>query len=255
MAVDKLVDSTLLDADLTSVANAIRTKGGTSASLAFPADFVQAIEDIPSGGGGDSDSTIEEFIKKGAIGITSFSSDIAYGKQGYAQIVMRDNAFYNSGIETFSLPNMTYIPVQAFSNSSIKIANFPSVTEAGNNAFSFSHIEELYLKSYSTTVPQMCNQCGLLEIADLGNATGINANAFNANRKLSTVILRRTSGVCTLANVSGFAGTPIRGYNGLSGEIYVPNSLITAYQTATNWSTIYGEGHVTFKKIEGSVYE
>lgn len=52
MAVDKLVDSTQLDADLTSVANAIRTKGGTSAQLAFPADFVQAIEDIETGGGG-----------------------------------------------------------------------------------------------------------------------------------------------------------------------------------------------------------
>lgn len=51
MSVDKLVDSTQLDADLTSVANAIRTKGGTSASLAFPADFVSAIAAIPSGGG------------------------------------------------------------------------------------------------------------------------------------------------------------------------------------------------------------
>ena len=52
MAVDKLVDSTQLDADLTSVANAIRTKGGTSASLAFPSGFVSAVEAIPSGGGG-----------------------------------------------------------------------------------------------------------------------------------------------------------------------------------------------------------
>ena len=52
MALDKLVDSTQLDADLTSVANAIRTKGGTSASLAFPAGFVSAIGDIPTGGGG-----------------------------------------------------------------------------------------------------------------------------------------------------------------------------------------------------------
>lgn len=64
MAVDKLVDSTQLDADLTSVANAIRTKGGTSASLAFPTDFVSAIAAIPSGGGGgDIESgsfTIEE---------------------------------------------------------------------------------------------------------------------------------------------------------------------------------------------------
>ena len=52
MSVDKLVDSTQLDSDLTSVANAIRTKGGTSASLAFPAGFVSAIQNIPTGGGG-----------------------------------------------------------------------------------------------------------------------------------------------------------------------------------------------------------
>lgn len=52
MAVDKLVDSTQLNADLTSVANAIRTKGGTSAQLAFPAGFVSAVEAIPTGGGG-----------------------------------------------------------------------------------------------------------------------------------------------------------------------------------------------------------
>ena len=50
MAMDKAVDSTQLNADLTAVANAIRTKGGTSAQLAFPDGFVsavQAIEDAP----------------------------------------------------------------------------------------------------------------------------------------------------------------------------------------------------------------
>ena len=52
MAVDKLVDSTQLDSDLTSVANAIRTKGGTSSQLAFPAGFVSAVQAIPTGGGG-----------------------------------------------------------------------------------------------------------------------------------------------------------------------------------------------------------
>ena len=50
MAVDKLVDSTQLDTDLTSVANAIRTKGGTQGQLAFPSGFVTAIQNIPSGG-------------------------------------------------------------------------------------------------------------------------------------------------------------------------------------------------------------
>ena len=46
MGIDKVVDSTQLNANLTSVANAIRTKGGTSAQLAFPSDFVSAINDI-----------------------------------------------------------------------------------------------------------------------------------------------------------------------------------------------------------------
>ena len=49
MAVDKLVDRTQLDADLTSVADAIRAKGGTSASLVFPEDFVTAIGNISGG--------------------------------------------------------------------------------------------------------------------------------------------------------------------------------------------------------------
>lgn len=59
MSLDKLVDSTQLDSDLTSVANAIRTKGGTSAQLAFPAGFVSAIGDIPTGGGTPSNISVK----------------------------------------------------------------------------------------------------------------------------------------------------------------------------------------------------
>lgn len=66
MALDKLVDSTQLDTDLTSVANAIRTKGGTSAQLAFPAGFVQAIADIPTGGsGGDQTISFLDWVQQG----------------------------------------------------------------------------------------------------------------------------------------------------------------------------------------------
>lgn len=49
MAIE-LVDATQLDSDLTDIADAIRLKGGTSASLAFPAGFVSAIAAIPGGG-------------------------------------------------------------------------------------------------------------------------------------------------------------------------------------------------------------
>ncbi len=47
MALDKLVDSAALDANLTSVANAIRAKGGISGPMAFPTGFVAAVEAIP----------------------------------------------------------------------------------------------------------------------------------------------------------------------------------------------------------------
>lgn len=40
------------DRDLTSIANAIRTKGGTSSPLEFPNGFVDAIDAIQTGGGG-----------------------------------------------------------------------------------------------------------------------------------------------------------------------------------------------------------
>lgn len=47
------------DTDLESVADAIREKGGTSGQLAFPAGFVSAIGNIPSGGGGRLLKSIE----------------------------------------------------------------------------------------------------------------------------------------------------------------------------------------------------
>ena len=46
-----MTDYLTTDTELTSVANAIRTKGGTSAALTYPTGFVSAIEAIPTGGG------------------------------------------------------------------------------------------------------------------------------------------------------------------------------------------------------------
>jgi hypothetical protein len=66
MALDKLVDSTQLDSDLTSVANAIRAKSGGSSQLAFPAGFVSEIQAIPSGGGGVQTVASGTFTGSGA---------------------------------------------------------------------------------------------------------------------------------------------------------------------------------------------
>ena len=51
MAYDKVVDSSVLDAGLKQIANAIREKGGTSDNLAFPTAMADAIAAIEAGGG------------------------------------------------------------------------------------------------------------------------------------------------------------------------------------------------------------
>ena len=62
MAYDKAVDSTQLDADLTTVADAIRAKGGTTTTLAFPSGFASAIDAISTGGGGSDLASIEVYV-------------------------------------------------------------------------------------------------------------------------------------------------------------------------------------------------
>lgn len=50
MAIDKAVDSAVLDAGLKAIADAIREKAGTEDALAFPEGLVEAIEGIEAGG-------------------------------------------------------------------------------------------------------------------------------------------------------------------------------------------------------------
>ena len=103
----------------------------------------------------------------------------------------------------------------------------------------------------STTAANACQE---LEICDIGITSGINSSAFANCYKLQTLILRKTS-VCTLASTTAFTNTPLSGYNSLTATVYVPQSLISSYQTASNWSTLYAGGNVTFSAIEGSDYE
>ena len=58
MALDKVVDSAVLDAGMKSVADAIRAKTGTTDLLAWPDGFKAAVEGIQTGGGGGTTSDV-----------------------------------------------------------------------------------------------------------------------------------------------------------------------------------------------------
>jgi len=98
MAVDKLVDSTQLDTDLTAVANAIRTKGGTSAQLVFPSGFVDAIDAIETGGGG----SVPLLIDSAEITMASTANSANNVKIQLTPIV---NGFVAVYIDEFPVPD------------------------------------------------------------------------------------------------------------------------------------------------------
>ena len=99
MAYDKVIDSAQLEADLTTVADAIRAKGGTTEKLDFPGEYVTAVEAIESGGLDTSDATAEpECVAQG-------STFYAQGekKVGTASLLSNGNLMYGELFQTSSL--------------------------------------------------------------------------------------------------------------------------------------------------------
>lgn len=277
MALDKLVDSARLDTDLASVADAIRAKSGGSGQLSFPSGFVSEIGNIPSGGG--------EWTSDGIAAGTEPSGNITVNSTVIAQ-----DAFASKPITDVSAPNATSLGRMAFSRcASLKTVSFDSLVEigngtAGNNAgaYAFQECRALEkaifpsLETIGTGDKYMFYNAGttssykavivMPKVKSLGTRTfdrcyvdkvdigpGVTAfsgaDLFYCNTDTKTVnvlILRYAGGVVTTGNTDRIKGLR---------DVYVPNALISSYQTASNWSTRYAAGKITFHAIEGSEYE
>ena len=90
MAYDKAVDSAQLDADLTLVADAIRTKGGTDAQLAFPAGFVSAVQAIDT----SAENSVDVVMTSTVTNAVELQAAIAAGS-GVTQFVFAVKSYKN----------------------------------------------------------------------------------------------------------------------------------------------------------------
>ena len=70
MATYKVVDAEQLNADMTSVADSIRTKGGTTEALAWPDGYKTAIDSIPAGSTPSLQSKSVTYTANGTATIT-----------------------------------------------------------------------------------------------------------------------------------------------------------------------------------------
>jgi hypothetical protein len=139
MAVDKLVDSNQLDANLTSVANAIRAKGGTSAQMAFPTGFVSAVQAIPTGTTptgtkqisiNQNGTTIENVA---AYANAEITVDVSGGGGYSIEEIATNSAFYRQNLVL--PPNITTVGDGAFFAKCLASVSGAGVVEIGKKAF------------------------------------------------------------------------------------------------------------------------
>lgn len=149
-------------------------------------------------------------------------------------------SFYNcTNLALKSLPSdTTYIGAYAFYKcSNIVLTSLPeNINTLGN--FAFNQCTKLALTSLPsgiTTIPNNCftNCKALKELTCLGAITSIGNYAFEQCSNLSKFILPNVTNVPTLSSSSVFGSTPIASG---TGYIYVPDTLISDFQSASNWT-------------------
>lgn len=264
MSVDKLVDSTQLESDLTDVADAIRAKTGGTADLAFPADFVSEIGSIETGGGGFTwDDLASNQTPTGAV---SFETATTIGTRAFSE---------RKGITSVDLTGITSIGAYAFAedNNITDITNADDVLTIGQYAFrNCSKLGWLYFpkcttittggfafygagkSGYGVVFPAYVGttqgeffRSTRYTVCDLGEKVTALGTRHFYDDKTYTVILRNPNQVVTAADTNRISLKA-------DSKVYVPSALVESYQTASNWSTIYAAG-VQFLPIEGSQYE
>jgi hypothetical protein len=257
------------DTSLGSVADAIRTKGGTSAPLTYPQGFIDAIDAISGGGDepipddgktriwisiaeGTPDNRLTFYLRftaseannttvdwgdgvsetLGSTTATNYSHKYAQG--GDYVIVMT----VNSGTISF-IGNSAYAfygstsATNAYNRVRInRIILGDAVSGIGDYAFYNCYVlPNIVIPNGITSIGgNVLRNCyGLTSVTIPSSVTSIGVNAFNNSTGMSEYHFKPTTPP-TLANTNAFGDIPS------DCIIYVPQGSLNAYKTATNWS-------------------
>lgn len=173
----KLVNATSLDAGLSDIADAIRLKGGTSALLQFPDDFVDAIDAIQTGGSGTQ-----------IITQTTFTGPETSGRMWYVGVgnKMPTTDFF----VRIQARNNSVFPRNGYSFTDIEVAVYNQMgsydlSQTGSNrpfASAFTVVDDNNGVLTNKNAGHICKQGQHLSGGNLGNNT---PNTFEINRDAS----------------------------------------------------------------------
>lgn len=276
MAYDKVVDSSKLDATLGGIADAIRAKTGKADELTLE----QMATEIAGIQTGDDDTILVSMVERTMTDFVATDKMQKIGDFAFQNVKsLRSVDLSNLGAQSGSLNKL--IGYDAFSGcENLEHVVLPKVLETASQstqwilsrAFSGTNLSE-FVTDYSgefgwisvqifknckalryVRIPNIrlvsfeyFGDCPALELVEFGGGQ-IGMNTFRKCTALHTIIIR-SDAVAALNDINAFSGI-----TGLV-NIYVNESLIESYRTATNWASLYAAGTVDFVPIEGSEYE
>ena len=152
-----------------------------------------------------------------------------------------NSAFYNCySLTQINIPDsVTSIENSAFYNCySLTQINIPdSVTSIGSYAFYNCYsLTRINIPDSVTSIGGAFQNCySLTQINIPDSVTSIVNGAFSVCYSLCDILLESKP---TLSNINAFNNLPT------NYRIYVPRTDLSWFETATNWSTIYAQGHL-----------
>lgn len=165
--------------------------------------------------------------------------------------IVEEYAFYGCGIHgIIELPEFTDVPAYCFALNNLSGVILPECIEISTNAFywnsTLSYVSAPVCRSIRPEAFKLCTR--LTEIT-LPRVSNLSAHAFADCTRLESIYLLYSS-VCRMLDRTTFENTPmsVSSYLGYYGSIFVPESLVDAYRSASGWAfyssriTAYNDG-------------
>lgn len=182
-----MTDYVVRDTQLTSVADAIRAKGGTSDPLAFPDGFVSAVEAFPNAVTLDSLSVTENGVYTPSSGHAF--SEVTVDVAGGGDTSMEDGIIARTISGSYTNERVTRIGYYAFEScTQLENVNFPACISIYNYAFSnCTALSTVSFPACTLISNYVFQSCEMLSSVMIPACERIGIHAFESCHALSVV--------------------------------------------------------------------